>query len=126
MVLQCFLYLLVPLNRAELTRANYYKFLERSTSPARIYPPPPGKGLRLSLKNSSINLPVARKCRVTASPFSRCYYLSHDITNGATIYSKFLNVDSDISWMYPAAEVNATAGNMHLVPAYSRSILLTK
>ena len=42
MVLQS---LLVPFNRAELTRLNYFKFLKSSTTPGRKKSPAPGNGL---------------------------------------------------------------------------------
>ena len=45
MVLQSFLYLLVPLNRTELTRVNYYEFLKSSTTPCRKKSPAPVNGL---------------------------------------------------------------------------------
>ena len=51
MVLQSFLYLLVPLNRAELTRVNYYEFLKSSTTPCRKKSPAPVNGLKGHLHN---------------------------------------------------------------------------
>ena len=47
MVVQSFLYLLVPLNRTELTRVNYYEFLKSSTTPCRKKSPAPVNGLTL-------------------------------------------------------------------------------
>ena len=49
MVLQSFLYLLVPLNRTELTRLNYYEFFKSSTTPCRKKSPAPVNGLRQSV-----------------------------------------------------------------------------
>ena len=57
MVLQSFLYLLVPLNRAERTRVNYYEFLKSSTTPCRKKSPAPVNGLNgLYLKTKLASL----------------------------------------------------------------------